>query len=259
MAVVTQDAPGHPFAGQRDQSQPGPAGPDLLGVELVTGRLEDVRRRIDAAGGDPERVRIVAVTKGFGPGAVEAARAAGLADVGENYAQEILTKAPLAAPGTRWHFLGPVQRNKVRKLVPIVSTWHGIDRPAAAEAVASALTSTKGPASDPTGVEVMVQVNVTGADGRPGCAPADVAEVVDRVRALPLRLTGLMAVGPTHVGDDSRECFRWLAGKAAELGLEELSMGMSDDFEMAVAEGATTLRLGRVLFGPRPEPKVRRG
>ncbi len=214
----------------------------------VAARLADVRRRVEASGGDPERVRIVAVTKGFGPDAVGAARDAGLDDVGENYAQELLSKAPVAPPGTKWHFLGPVQRNKVHRLAPVVSTWHGIDRPAAAEAVAAASP----------GCEVMVQVNVIGDPGRPGCPPQEVEGLVARIRQLPLELSGLMAVGPVEIGERSRECFRWLARRAAELGLRELSMGMSDDFEMAVAEGATTLRLGRVLFGPRPERTVQR-
>lgn len=238
---------------------PGDGGVALVSDSAVVAeRLEDVRRRIGGAGGDPDAVRIVAVTKGFGPEAVGAACAAGLVDLGENYAQELLGKASYAAPAVRWHFLGSIQRNKVKRLVPLVSVWHGIDRPAAAEAVASAVDTT---AARPDGgpVEVMVQVNVTGDPGRPGCPPGEVEQLVARVRALPLRLSGLMAVGPAQVGERSRECFRWLAGKAAELGLRELSMGMSDDFEMAVAEGATTLRLGRVLFGPRPEPMVRRG
>lgn len=234
-----------------------PVTPDV--TPQVTERLRVVRRRIAAAGGDPDGVRIVAVTKGFGPEAVEAARAAGLVDVGENYAQELLGKTAGTAPDTRWHFLGPVQRNKVRRLAPLVSAWHAIDRPAAAETVASALGRTDGARSAAATVEVMVQVNVTGDDGRPGCPPGDVEQLVARVRELPLGLTGLMAVGPAQVGERSRQCFRWLAAKASELGLRELSMGMSDDFEIAVAEGATTLRLGRVLFGPRPEPMVRPG
>lgn len=217
-------------------------------AEAVSVRLADVRRRVEEAGGDPDRLRIVAVTKGFGADAVDAARRAGLADVGENYAQELAAKAPAAPAGTRWHFLGPVQRNKVPRLGPVVSVWHGVDRPAAAEAVAAAAP----------GVEIMVQVNVAGDPGRPGCSPARVGELVAQVRKLPLDVSGLMAVGPAATGERSRECFRWLASKGADLGLRELSMGMSDDFEMAVAEGATTLRLGRVLFGPRPERATQR-
>jgi pyridoxal phosphate enzyme (YggS family) len=208
----------------------------------VAARLEDVRSRVAAAGGDPDAVRIVAVTKGFGADTARAAVAAGLADLGENYAQELVAKAGAAPSTVRWHFLGPVQRNKVRRLAPIVSVWHGVDRPVAADAVANASP----------GVEVLVQVNVTGGDGRPGCAPGDVDSLVEHCRRRPVALSGLMAVGPAGDKDAARECFRWLARRARALGLRELSMGMSDDFEVAVEEGATTLRLGRVLFGPRP-------
>ena len=220
-----------------------------LDASAVAERVIDVRRRVERSGGDPDRIRIVAVTKGFGPEAVDAARRAGLADVGENYAQELLSKAPGAPAGTRWHFLGPVQRNKVPRLTPLVSTWHAIDRPAAAEAVAAARP----------GAEVMVQVNVVGDPARPGCPPEGLDDLVAGVRRLPLDLSGLMAVGPAGDTGAARAAFRWLAAQAARMGLRELSMGMSDDFEVAVAEGATTLRLGRVLFGPRPEqPQVQR-
>ena len=213
------------------------------GAQKVAERVRDVRRRVESRGADPDRIRIVAVTKGFGPEAVEAALQAGLVDVGENYAQELTAKAPRCPAGTTWHFLGAVQRNKVARLAPWVSTWHAIDRPAAAEAVAAATP----------GAEVMVQVNVVGDPNRPGCSPEGLATLVDRVRELPLDLSGLMAVGPAGDPEGCRRSFRWLADRARELGLRELSMGMSDDFEVAVEEGATTLRLGRVLFGPRPE------
>ena len=210
----------------------------------VAERLDAVKLKIASRGRDPEAVRIVAVTKGLGQEAVSAALEAGLCDVGENYAQELLSKASVGPGNARWHFLGQIQRNKVARLAEVVSTWHSIDREGEAEAIASAKP----------GVEAMVQVNVTGSPSRPGCAPADVEDVVARCRRLPLDLSGLMAVGPQGDPDGTRSCFRWLAGKAAQLGLRELSMGMSDDFEVAVEEGATTLRLGRTLFGPRPRP-----
>lgn len=212
-------------------------------VEAVASRLERVRRLIAGLGRDPERLRIVAVTKGFGMEAVRAAVGAGLCDLGENYAQELQAKATSAPPGVRWHFLGQIQRNKVSRLAPFVSTWHALDRPVAAAAVARVAP----------GAEVMVEVNYTRDPGRPGCAPEDVADLVARCRELPLDLSGLMAVGPAGDPERGRQCFHWVAAKARELGLREVSMGMSDDFELAVAEGATTLRLGRVIFGPRPE------
>ncbi|MBV9660111.1 MAG: YggS family pyridoxal phosphate-dependent enzyme [Acidimicrobiales bacterium] len=225
------------------------ANPETVSPDAVAERLDEVRRRVERSGADPGRIRIVAVTKGFGADAVEAARAAGLDDVGENYAQELLDKAGQVGLGARWHFLGPVQRNKVRRLAPVTTAWHGVDRLAAAEAVSAAAP----------GVEVFVEVNVARRQGRPGCPPDSVDELVNELRDLPLDVSGLMAVAPADDPEGSRACFRWLAGKARQLGLRELSMGMSDDFEAAVAEGATTLRLGRVLFGPRPErPRLQR-
>jgi PLP dependent protein len=210
----------------------------------VASRLQDVRERVANAGSDPDSIRIVAVTKGFGRDAVAAAAAAGMVDVGENYAQELLGKTTTAPSSVRWHFLGVVQRNKVARLAPWVHTWHALDRQAAADAVAKASP----------GVEVFIEVNVTGTRARPGCPPDDVDALVAHCRALPLDVSGLMAVGPAGDLEGSRQCFRSLARLARRLGLRELSMGMSDDFEVAVEEGATTLRLGRVLFGSRPEP-----
>jgi pyridoxal phosphate enzyme (YggS family) len=211
-------------------------------AETVAWRLSDVRRRIAAAGGDAESIRIVAVTKGFAAETVAAAFAAGLPDVGENYAQELEAKAADTPAPVRWHFLGPVQRNKVKRLAPLVRTWHGIDRTVAADAVAAASP----------GVEVLVQVNLTGDARRPGCRPEDVDALVAHCRQRPVSLTGLMTVGPAGDLERTRVCFAWLARRARQLGLGELSMGMSEDFEVAVEEGATTLRLGRVLFGSRP-------
>lgn len=213
-----------------------------MSARAVADRLQEVRRRISSRGKDPAAFRIVAVTKGFGPEAVAAALGAGLEDIGENYAQELLTKVKDSSSRAKWHFLGPIQRNKVARLAEVVSAWHGVDRTVEGEAIAAATP----------GVEAMIEVNVTGAASRPGCMPADVDELVARLRRLPLNLSGLMAIGPQGDLEQSRLCFRWLAEKASQLGLPELSMGMSDDFEVAVEEGATTLRLGRTLFGPRP-------
>lgn len=214
-------------------------------AEVVAARVTEVRRRIERCGRDPQSVRIVAVTKGFGAVAVDAARRAGLSDIGENYAQELLAKAP-SAPDVSWHFLGAVQRNKVRRLAPIVDVWEAVDRLPVAESIAAAAP----------GRAVMVEVNVASVPGRPGCPPGSVPDLVDGIRNLPLDLRGLMAVAPPGGSETARRTFRWLSDEATALGLAELSMGMSDDFEEAVAEGATTVRLGRVLFGPRPESET---
>lgn len=203
--------------------------------------LHEVRERIRRAGGDPARVRIVAVTKGFGPEAVAAALAAGLHDVGENYAQELVAKAK--GPGgsaARWHMLGHVQRNKVKALAPYVSVWQSVDRPELIRAVAA----------HRPGASILVQVNVTDDPARNGCDWDDAELLVEQAAAVGLDVRGLMAVGPRH---DPGPAYRRLAELADELGLEERSMGMSGDLEVAVGEGATMVRVGTALFGPRPD------
>jgi pyridoxal phosphate enzyme (YggS family) len=207
-----------------------------------------VRGRIADAGGRPDAVRVVAVTKGFGPGAVRAALRAGLADVGENYAQELLSKNESLgadASGVRWHFLGAVQRNKVAALAPVVTCWQGVARAVEAEAIARRRP----------GATVLVEVETTGAPGRNGCPPADVPGLVAELRALDLDVRGLMTVAPPDAAG-ARRAFRAVRALADRLGLEELSMGMSDDLELAVAEGSTMVRVGRALFGERP-PRVK--
>ncbi len=216
-----------------------PAAP--VSAEAVAARLEEVRRRIASTGRSPDEIRIVAVTKGFGPEAVAAAVAAGLVDCGENQAQSLVAKVDQVPASTRWHFLGPVQRNKVRDLAAHVMLWHAIDRAAASVEVAR-----RAP-----GAEVLVQVNVTGDPSRPGCGWADAAAVVGGARDAGLEVRGLMAVagrGP----DEARDQFRRLARLAAQLDVAELSMGMSGDLEVAVEEGATIVRVGAALFGARP-------
>jgi pyridoxal phosphate enzyme (YggS family) len=208
----------------------------------VAANLEAVRARIRDAGGDPERITIVAVTKQLPVDAVRAAVAAGLVDIGENYAQQLLAKAEDAPAGVRWHFLGRVQRNKVPALAPLVHLWQAVDRPAASVAIAD-----RAP-----GAAILVQVNVTGSPGKHGCTPAEAPELVDHARALGLDVRGLMAVGPQGPPEDARPAFRRLAGLARTLELPELSMGMSGDLEVGVQEGATIVRVGTSLFGPRP-------
>lgn len=214
----------------------------------VSERLAVVRERIASAGGDPENISIVGVTKGFGADAVKEAIAAGLTDVGENYAQELVTKAGEIGDAVRWHYLGAVQRNKVAALAPHVALWQGVDRDAAADEIAR-----RAP-----GAAVLVQVNVDGEPGRNGCAPADVAGLVERTHALGLPVDGLMAVASPDLYTARRQ-FRELALMRADLGLRELSIGMTGDLEVAVEEGSTMVRIGRALFGARPErPEMRR-
>jgi pyridoxal phosphate enzyme (YggS family) len=231
-----------------------PAG---LGATDVARNLAIVRGRISNAGGDPRRITVVAVTKGFGPDVVQAAHDAGLADVGENYAQELVAKATALSSGSsgshpgrvRWHFLGSIQRNKVAGLAPLVAVWQTVDRPVAGEAIAHRVP----------GAQVFVQVNIAREAAKHGCALEDTPDLVDRLRALDLDVRGLMAIGPSGPPELARPGFRALARLARRLELRELSMGMTDDLEVAVQEGATMVRIGRALFGPRPgTPRLRR-
>jgi len=212
----------------------------------VADRLGAVRHRIETAG-DPEQVRIVAVTKGFGEDAVRAAVELGLCDIGENYAQELLVKsaqlgdlAPL-----RWHFLGHIQRNKVRALAPVVACFQGLSRTAEAHEIAR-----RAP-----GARVLVEVDTTGEPGRGGVGVSEVPALVAELADISVHVEGLMTVAPRDP-EAARACFRTVRELADRLGLAERSMGMSDDVELAVSEGSTMVRIGRGLFGPRAPASV---
>jgi pyridoxal phosphate enzyme (YggS family) len=200
-----------------------------------------VRGRIDAAaaraGRDPSSVLLVAATKTVDVARVQAVVDAGVVDVGENRAQELVAKTAVA--GARWHFLGQLQRNKVRQLAPWVACWQSVDR-----AELGAEIARRAP-----GACVLVEVNVGEEPQKGGCAPGEVDALVDALRADGLDVAGLMTV-PPHDGDP-RRWFARLREQASRLGLRELSMGMTDDYEVAVEEGATIVRVGRALFGPR--------
>lgn len=236
----------------------GPTHPPPTGVDVLGARLAGLREQI-AHAADGRRITIVAVTKGHGADAVAAARAAGLDDLGESYARELVAKAgmeasagPPTVPGAtgvpglgrtaaRWHFLGAVQRRKVRALAPLVHLWQSVDREAAGREIAR----------HAAGAAVLVQVNVTGAPGRGGCSWEEAPGLVATLQELALDVRGLMAVAGRH---EPRPQFRRLATLARDLGLPELSMGMSGDLEVAIQEGATMVRVGSALFGPRPVP-----
>lgn len=212
--------------------------------EAVEAGVAAARRRIAAAGGDPDRVAILAVTKGFGVDAVRAALAAGLQGIGENYAGELVDKAAALADDERpaWHYIGNVQRRKVRALAPLVRVWESVGRLAEGEEIAR-----RAP-----GATVYVEVEATGLPGRQGVPAEDAAALVESLSRLDLSVQGLMTVAGPGGGEAARRVFRLVAGLADDLGLPERSMGMSGDLEEAVQEGSTTVRLGTALFGPRP-------
>ena len=210
----------------------------------VTARVAAVRARIAdaarAAGRDPAGIRLLAATKTQPIEAVAAVIAVGVADVGENRAQELVAKAPaLADASPTWHFIGRLQRNKINQLAPWVAWWQSID----SEALVAAL------APRVPGARILGEVNVADEPQKGGCAPADAPRIVDAARTAGLEVAGLMTVAPAGV--DPRPSFAALAALAGRVGVPELSMGMSGDFEAAIAEGATMVRVGSALFGPR--------
>ena len=208
----------------------------------VAARLEVVRRRIRTAGSDPNALTLVAVSKGQPVVALQAARAAGLDDLGESYAQELDDKVDEVGADVRWHFIGNLQRNKVRLIAPFVHLWQSVDRLSLAGEIAR-----RAP-----GAQILVQVNLTGAEQQGGCPPERTLAVVEGCRDLGLDVRGLMGIGPRGSDDEIRRAFARLRAEVDRLGLAECSMGMSGDLEAAVAEGATILRVGSALFGPRP-------
>ena len=205
-----------------------------------------VRARIAAAcaraGRAESGVTLFAVSKTHPAAAIRAAAAAGVRDFGENYVQELVAKgAELADLDLRWHFVGHLQRNKAKDVVGRVALVHGVDSLALAEALDRRATAP---------LAVLVQVNAGDEAGKAGVGWDEVAPLVASMAKLErVRCRGLMAIPP--LGDDNRPRFRRLAALAASLGLPEVSMGMSDDFEAAIEEGATIVRVGTAIFGAR--------
>lgn len=242
--------------------------------------LDGVRSRISraaaGAGRKPDGVTLVAVSKTFPAAAIRAAAACGQRHMGESYVQEALPKmaevqamlaadiesaasrhpagvaSPQAGPPLRplvWHFIGPVQSNKTREIAVHFDWVHGVDR----EKIARRLSAQRPPGLPP--LNVCIQVNVSGEASKSGVAPYEVAALAGLVSGLPrLKLRGLMAI--PEPGGDPRPRFRLLRAlrdelNARGLALDTLSMGMSGDFEIAVAEGATMVRIGSAIFGKR--------
>lgn len=222
------------------------------GVAEFARRWAQLQQRIAAV--TDRDVRVIAVSKGHDPAAVDMARAAGVVAFGESYAQELRAKndrlvgradadvSDVVADPIEWHFVGRLQRNKVRLVSDVVSWWHTVDSARLAAEVAR-----RAP-----GATVMVQVDLAGLPGRGGADPSEVPDVVARCGELGLSVRGLMGVGPPGAADLARPGFRLLSTLADRLGLEERCIGMSGDLEVAVAEGSTMVRVGTDLFGRRP-------
>ena len=221
-------------------------------------RLGDVRSRIDTAVRQsrhaPQRVRLIAVSKGQAIERLRGALAAGIRDFGESYLQEALPKlTALAGENVSWHFIGPLQSNKCRDIARHFDWIHSVDRTKIARRLSQYRPSSRPP------LQICIQVNISAERTKAGVAPDQIPVLAAEIAALPgLRLRGLMAVpARPKPGDDPREPFRRLRRLGEELreagyAVDTLSMGMSDDFEAAIAEGANLVRIGSALMGPRP-------
>ena len=205
--------------------------------------LDVIWQRIEAAGGSKNSITLVAVSKKFPVDVVTAACKVGLVDFGENYSQELVAKSAELSKGEalRWHFIGGLQRNKVKHVAGLVSVWHTVDRESLATEIAKRSA----------GASIFVQVNTTDEEQKSGCSLGEAPQLVDFARTAGLDVKGLMTMGPSD-GSDPRRCFETLRTLNERLGLDELSMGMSADYELAIAEGSSMVRIGSAIFGSRP-------
>jgi len=219
---------------------------------------QDVRDRVlrplREAGRPDDSVRVLAVSKSFPPEAIRALHGLGQRAFGENYLQEAVAKMDALAdlPDVEWHLIGPIQSNKTGAAAERFDWVHTVDR----ERIADRLSASRPPGKPP--LNVCVQVNISGESTKSGVPPEDALALARAVAALPrLNLRGLMGIAePTPVMASRRGQFRILKAlfescRAAGLPVDTLSMGMSDDLEAAIAEGATIVRIGSALFGPR--------
>lgn len=214
-----------------------------ISAQRIRENYELITRRVHEIGG--ERVRVVAVTKTFPASAVNAVVAAGCSMIGENYAQDLLEKWPgvdlVHCPEV--HFIGRLQSNKVRALSPIVDVWQSVDRESVVDEIARRAPKAR----------IMLQVNTTGETDKGGCDLGSLHKLFTRSIDLGLDVVGLMTVGPTS-GDVAltRRAFETTARLAHELGVPEVSMGMTGDLELAIECGSTMVRIGSAIFGDRP-------
>jgi pyridoxal phosphate enzyme (YggS family) len=207
---------------------------------------ERIARAAERAARDPARVVLVAAAKKKDAAMIDAAIAAGVADIGENYVQEAELRRAEVSGSARWHMIGHLQKNKVRKAVElfdVIQTVDGAEIGAELSRRAAALQRV---------VRLLVEVNLADEPTKSGVRPEQLAETVGELRALPhLSVDGLMAIPPAGSAEATRPFFRRLRELRDRLALRELSMGMSDDFETAIEEGATMVRVGRAIFGAR--------
>lgn len=215
-----------------------------MSLEEVEGRVAEAAAR---AGRDPDEVTIVAISKGQPLESVRVAWESGQSVFGENRAKELAERAAVLPPEISWHFVGRLQTNKARIVRPIADLLHSLDRESLIEAWM------KGRGLPPP---ALLQVNLSGEPQQGGVGPSHASQLLERASGAGIRVKGLMAMAPLGPAEQARRVFGRLAALREELGrdhpdLTELSMGMSDDYEAAVEEGSTMVRIGRAIFGPR--------
>ena len=208
---------------------------EQLVIEKVSYIKSSISRKAD------RDVTLIAVTKGFGQEAVKAADKAGIPDLGENYAQEIQTKSQGYRGSFLWHFIGQLQTNKVRKICGVVGMWHSVTSLKLAGEIAK-----RSP-----GAPVLIQVNSGGPANQMGVSEHDLPAMVESIRNLDLHVRGLMTMGIAGDPDGTRSVFSKLRELADDLELEDCSMGMSADMDIALECGTTMLRIGKGIFGNR--------
>jgi hypothetical protein len=185
---------------------------------------------------------LLPVTKGFGAEEVQAMLEVGLTHVGESYAQEVIEKAQIISDNRiAWHMIGRVQSNKVRKLSETISLWHSVDRKDLITEISKRKKDSK----------VLIQVDMNNRPQQGGCSLEEVPELIEFASSKGLKVDGLMTIGVDQDVEATKRAFAGLAKLAESMGLREISMGMSDDYEMAIDHGATILRVGRGIFGER--------
>jgi pyridoxal phosphate enzyme (YggS family) len=225
--------------------------------EQIAANLAEVERRVadacERAGRDRDDVTLIAVSKTFGPDAITSAIEAGVTDLGENRVQELREKFPSLSREARWHMIGHLQSNKARDAARLFGVIHSVDRESLADKLAHAARELD------RRIEVLVQVNIGEEPQKSGVAIDRLDSLVRHVAGLePLTLVGLMTIPPIADDEVTRRYFRRMRELRDDLrdrmrldGLTELSMGMTDDFETAIEEGATMIRVGRAIFGER--------
>ncbi len=216
-------------------------------ADNVARTQERIRQACERAGRDPSSVTLVAVTKGVAPQQVEAAHQAGVRHFAENRVQEAQAKLPLLAhlsPPLTWHMVGHLQTNKVKAGLTLFHTVQSVDSVRLAQALSQRATEL---------IPIFLEVSLGGEEAKYGFSPEEAARAVEEISPLPhLEVRGLMTVAPMAADPHSlRPLFQHLRRLRDSLGLKELSMGMTDDFEVAVEEGATLVRIGRAIFGER--------